>query len=308
MITRRGFAFVPFLILAGGAIAFAGGFYLLSHLFPNVPASRIVRTIEEGGGKETGGAELVLTDDTLWTGSRLDLFAGYVPQDETETRRIAVGPSTAPTLDFSVKSKKGVKTVLTSPKGATVAIPTKVTTNSDGTVTSLYSVPNTSGTSGVWTLSLQNTGIVSSPYQLTIPQTSPVSVSDLTGSYFGSAQNITISIVVQETTQTFAVRAVTGATVIATVTSPSGVVSTVTLAEDTSLNNGTYTGVLNGATEPGTYTVVYTIVGRNADGVQFEQTTTSQFVLSSSGVVSGVSTWVKKFDINRGNDLQLIGY
>ena len=305
---RRGFAFVPFLVLAGGVLAFAGGFYILSHLFPDVPASRIVRSIEDGGGQTSGGAELVLTDDTLWLGSRLDLFAGYVPEDDTQVRRIAVGPTKSATLDFSVKSKKGVKAVLTNPKGATITTPTKVTTNSDGSVISLYSVPNTSGTSGVWTLTLNNTGGTSAPYQLTIPQTVPVSVSDLTGSYFGATQNIMISIVVQESTQTFAVKAVTGATVVATVTSPSGVVSTVTLTEDTSLNNGTYTGVLNGATEPGTYTVVYTITGRNGEGVQFEQTTTSQFVLSPTGVITGVSSWVKKFDINRGNDLQLIGY
>jgi len=307
MIARRGFAFVPFLLLAGGALVLAGGFYGFTRLFPNTTVSRMARVVEEGGAPSRG-AELVLTDDTLWFGSRFDLFAGYVPQDDVETRRVAVGPTKDVTLDFSVKSNKGVSTKLTGPKGQVIATPTKVTQNSDGTVTSLYSVPNTNGSSGVWTLDITNSSSVSAPYQLTIPQTSPVSISDLTGSYFGSAQNITISIVVQETTSTFAIQAVTGATVVATVTSPSGVVSTVILAEDTIQNNGTYTGVLEGATEPGTYTVVYTITGTNGDGIAFEQTTTSQFVLSSTGTVSGVSSWVKKFDINRGNDLQLLGY
>ncbi len=307
MILRRGVAIVPAVITIGGIFLLLGSFYLLPRLFHDTPAQRAARVVEEGE-VEREGAELVLTDDTLWFGSRLDLFAGYVPQDEVEIRRIAVGPSNEATLDFTVKSKKSVQAKLTSPKGTSVSTPTKVTQNSDGTVTALYSVPNTNDSSGVWTLSLQNSSSVSAPYQLTIPQTSPVSVADLTGTYFSSAQNITISIVVQESTPTLAVQAVTGATVIATVTSPSGSVSTVTLIEDTSQNNGTYTGVLSGASEPGTYTVVYTITGTNSGGVPFEQTTTSQFVLSPTGAVSGVSTWVKKFDINRGNDLQLIGY
>ena len=292
---RRGVALVPFIILIGGALALVGSFYAFTTLFPDAPTRSTQRLVEEGGVAREEGAELVLTDDTLWLGSRLDLFAGYVPEEDVEVRRIAVGPTKAATLDFTVKSKKGVQTKLMSPKGVTVATPSKVTQNSDGTVTTLYSIPTSTGASGVWTLSLHNSGTVSAPYQLTIPQTSPVSVSDLTGNYFSSAQNVTISIVIQESTPTLAVQAVTGATVVATVTSPAGSVSTVTLTEDTSLNNGTYT-------------IVYTIIGRNSEGVQFEQTTTSQFVLSPTGAVSGVSTWVKKFDINRGNDLQLIGY
>ena len=132
---------VPAIVTIGGIFLLLGSFYLLPRLFPDTPARRAARVVEEGG-VEREGAELVLTDDTLWFGSRLDLFAGYVPQERIETRRIAVGPSKETTLDFTVKSKKGVQAKLTSPKGASVVTPTKVIQNSDGTVTAFYSIPN----------------------------------------------------------------------------------------------------------------------------------------------------------------------
>lgn len=305
MNNHKGAALIPLLLL-GALVVFAGGLYTFTKLFPDAPASRVVRSIEDNASVREG-AELVLTDDVLWSGSRLDLFAGYVPEDDIVTQRIAVGPTSAKTLEFSVKSDTKVKASLVSPKSAAITTPAKTVANSDGTVTLLFSVPTTADTAGVWTLSLNNTGATSAAYHISIPDTAPISVSDTTGSYFNAAQSITISIVVEETTSTLAVQAVTGATVVATVTSPSGIVTTITLTEDPN-HPGTYTGVLTGATEPGTYTIVYTITGTNSEGVAFNQTTTSQFALSPEGTVTGVSTWVKKFDINRGNELQLIGY
>lgn len=296
------------ILLAGtfiGARTFIPGFDTFLGIGENSRVSPVQTVVEEEPSRRS--AELVLKPGTLWSGASSDLFGGLLASGDFTEKRVAVGISNAEYLTFSVRGSTDLVTQLRDPSGALVTVPVQSSIASDGSVVSTYVVPNKKS-SGVWTLSVSNTGSSAASYEVEIPESSALSITDNAGQYFGMAQDITISITVEESSPSLAVHAISGASVEATISSPSGVVTVIQLQEDTSLGDGTYTGVLEGATESGTYTVEYHIVGRNADGTQFEQTTTSQFVVTPSPGGTSVSQWIKKFDINRGDDLQLIGY
>jgi hypothetical protein len=148
--------------------------------------------------------------------------------------------------------------------------------------------------------------VVPPPTIPTTDEVGPVTVVPTVNSS-ESGQNVALSITVEESVVSI-VAPISGAQVTANITGPDGDVTTIILQEnDPSANPGVYTGSFNGNTTGGTYEVEYVISGENSAGEPFVQTTTDQFTIApaETGQNQGHT---KKYDINWGSKINLIGY
>ncbi len=121
-----------------------------------------------------------------------------------------------------------------------------------------------------------------------------------------SGGNATLTITIQETIGLNVTIPITGASVIAIITSPSGQVFTVNLIE---VSPGVYTGIFSNITEPGTYLVTYVISGQDSDGDHFDQTVDDSFDVDESDLTGSddddpAYQSTKVFDINQGGEIR----
>ena len=237
------------------------------------------------------------------------------PRDiESVLFTVGAAPSVRVTVDTP---QVGVVVKVTDPKGGTYsAIANTGNADSkegehyiierkpDGTYRITIIAPGGT-TPGEYRVTVENpSGSSPAPYTVDIPD-APVVVTD-TQNVGGSSANIKVSITVGETIALSGFVAIANAQVIATITAPSGTQTSLLLAEEEG-SLGTYSGTFNGATESGTYSVEYVIQGENSAEDEFYKTSYDQFTVAG-GTVTGSGGVNKKFDINRGDEIQLIGY
>lgn len=197
-------------------------------------------------------------------------------------------------ITFSVKSDKKLWVSLINPSGETLE--PEMISDTDYRINA--------DEEGTWRIVLSNTGNNNAAYAVNIPSQF-LNILDNTQGLVQNSSGVTISLNVEETVSGGTVRAVTGATVVANVIIPDQDTVSLNLTES---EQGIYSGVFASTTEAGTYTVEYVISGYNSDGTLFEQITSGQFTVATSAEANVNYQWNKKFDINKGNQLQLIGY
>ncbi len=298
---RRGFALLPIISVLGIAIVVVAGYFAVHTL-----SSQSVTPLREQNVKATS------------TVAREASVTGTLDPHGIESTFFTVGaaPSVRVTVDTPLA---GVIVRVTDPKGGNYSA-TAYTGNADSKEGERYIiVKNPDGTYritiitpggnsvGEYRVTVENpSGSASAPYIINIPDV-PVVITDTQNtSGINNTTGVTISITVGETVTVQGFVAVTGAHVTANITTPSQQKISLVLIEDVG-NPGTYSGVYTGATESGTYIVEYVILGENSAGDAFYKTSYDQFVVTG-GTVGSLIKVNKKFDINRGNEIQLIGY
>ncbi|HBB65035.1 MAG TPA: hypothetical protein DCZ84_00065 [Candidatus Vogelbacteria bacterium] len=297
---QRGFGLMPAIGAVSFVIIFVAGYFAVRTLSPvsAVPAP------------------LTEQSTTTNTAALRTAVSGTIDPRDIESVLFTVGaaPSVRVTVDTPTA---GVVVKVTDPKGGTYsAIANTGNADSkegeryiierkpDGTYRITIIAPGGT-TPGEYRVTVENpSGSSPAPYTVDIPD-APVVVTD-TQNVGGSSANIEVSITVGETIALSGFVAIADAQVIATITAPSGTQTSLLLAEEEG-SLGTYSGTFNGATESGTYSVEYVIQGENSAEDEFYKTSYDQFTVAG-GTVTGSGGVNKKFDINRGDEIQLIGY
>jgi hypothetical protein len=159
-----------------------------------------------------------------------------------------------------------------------------------------------------WQVEINNPSASALNYNIKTPvnagNPSPLAVSPTIDQESG--QTVGISITVTETILSVTTP-ITGAQVVAYITSPSGEVTMIILQEVDPINNpGVYTGEFDGGDESGVYQIEYVIDGQNSAGEPIVQTSTGQFEVNPGNQTT--PSYSKKYDINRGDEVQIIGY
>lgn len=223
------------------------------------------------------------------------------------TAREAISLAGGGSFDLTLTGPAGAGAIFRWSNGEAIAgLNPQVAIDPDGQAITSYHFDQAAGGEGNLQVEIHNeTGTTPTDYEIMVP---PIDTSSTTTTITPTGQGINISITLQETIDG-QVLPVTGATVIAIITSPSGLVYTLPLAEGPS-EPGTYTGYFGGNQEAGVYRITYQISGLNHDGTPFTQETDAEFL--STGLppesVPGASDWTKIFDINLSGSIQLIGY
>ncbi len=249
-----------------------------------------------------------------WEGGAINIHRSNLGARQKLTQTLYLGAGTDASVALR-SSNPDVTLALTSPSGAAVKPELVVATDEQtGETIKIYKVPP-HRESGEWHVTVTNPNPEASstvdistpgatPPLAVIPGTPPVNPPPPPGG------GVVLSISVEESGGPggLTVKTVSGAKVTAIVTAPDGKVTEVPLTEDPH-NPGTYTGVYPGPVIPGVYHVEYIIEGKTSDGQDFTQITQSDFAVTGTpGASSTPSQWNKKYDINRGDAVDIIGY
>lgn len=317
ILSSRGVAVMPVVVI--GAIVIGLGAYLALRPEPSIEPSEIATSTIDTA---TDRRPLPIFKQSAWRGGAVNTSKGVVAAGQMARQSVYLGPGRAVVAVQVADESVGVSLVapdgtVISPQSENVIYEVKTDGSADSTTIS-YTIPDNTK-SGEWTVVIADQDDEEdkeesddTDYVVTTPDASPpLSVSDGTAPVVSNTQGVDLSLVVEETVSSpsgFVVQTVSGAVVVATITTPSGDSSSIQLTEDED-NPGTYSGVYTGNTETGTYQVEYEITGQNSAGQQFTQTTYGQFeVTTEPDVSTGSANWTKKFDINRSNQIRILNY
>ncbi len=252
-----------------------------------------------------------LTPQLIWSSAGSNSARGILFPGEVSQQIVRIGPTAS--VQLAVTAGGGTDVALINPQGKEViasvspkqsATITETTTGT--TTTTVYSLTGNTQ-SGDWTVVLGNSSTAETPFTIVVPVGAPpLTISPQVNETANNSKNITIALTVEESIGEV-VKPVTGAEVIAHVTSPSEVVSLLVLVEtNPTTNPGVYSGVYTGAQSTGLYEVEYFIHGYTSFGTEFTQTASGEFAVTPEPTTPYL--YGKKYDINRGGEVQLIGY
>jgi hypothetical protein len=249
-----------------------------------------------------------------WRGGAVNQSQISLSPSSQAIQVVYLGPARESVVEVRTSGPElGVK--LQSPSGQIPAItPDVALDKTTGEIIRIYKILNQTE-SGAWEVITTNSGLTTGTANVTTPIANPpLEITPSTPPVAPPGQGVVISLTVEQSGGSsggdIIIKTVSDVTVTVTVMDPSGNETIIALIEDPN-NPGTYVGTYPGGTEPGVYEVKYVIIGTE-DGQEFTQITTGQFVVtnnqsSATGTPTG-NTWQKKYDINRSNEINIIGY
>jgi hypothetical protein len=291
---RKGLAAVPVIIAFAVVILIIGYAWFKQNVEPITSPKPPVRV-------STAGGPALKWSDQVPAGRFLTQAVDLEPGQDFDLTVTSPGPGT----QVVVRGADGQ--IMTT--GFNSRLASSLTAGADGQTTAHYHLGQAAAGSS-WQVEVDNSaGTGPATYELVVPDAgSAINSSNNTSGLAPTGQGINISITLQETLNG-QIQPVTGATVTALITSPSGLLYTLPLAESSSAP-GTYYGYFTGNQEAGVYQITYQISGLDHNGQPFTQETDAQFL--STGLppeaTPGSDGWVKIFDINLSGSIQLIGY
>ena len=198
-------------------------------------------------------------------------------------------------VNFTLKDPSGNSINSTSPQNNSNVVYLQNVDPVSGIVCTTYTI--TSPTQGIWTVTLDGTGLTRSSvdYQLSASGDSSVTLQSATAPFFHNSHEAVVSCSLQNmgTTPPTPVQATS---VTAQIVYPDGTVNAQTLFDDGfhndgAANDGTYAAILPNLTEPGQYFVTYRATGNYSENSPYTRYATGSFMVSSEDAsISGSFT------------------
>ncbi len=273
--------------------------------------------LAQGSGTQSAGSAGTSGARLIWSNVQPNITKSFTPPHAETNQVITIGP--ANTLLFRVLAGTQTTITLIDPLGNVLKPSKETTTQSvgktkvsvkkvsaeDGKTTSTTITVANNKAAGNWTVVLSNEGDTPDPYTIEVPVGAPpISVSPGLESVAAAPQKVIITLQVEQSGGGNSTP-VGGVTVVAHITNPNQEVTLITLTENAP---GEYVGVYNGAANPGTYEITYTIQGTSSHGTDFIQTTIDTFYVPPNATSTTPIIFGKKFDINRSGQIDIIGY